>query len=339
MNSVEKSSHIHIFLLLFRFFNLLFDFSGSGGGSSSGLLLGTGSLGSFKGSQFISSFKGQGGNILESIHDHMGNSRFDGISTFHRKGGKVSNTTSEKVHKASRVKVEHRFGEHGSIIINLENIHTIAEGLDVHFFQKVSFGGGHLLSSGKNLNFLHDFNGTLDDLGGDREGMEEGNLRGVHTSGSCRDNHFALGNISYFGNSFTTVIEDDRLEVKHCFIGEDHTELSNHQFLEFSKLRNSGTILDKILIEFAILGERIDFQVKGDVDLSSFSDHQFGLVSEKISTDQLHLVRTNIVEGNHNDSLISGEVFVDLLDELGFLGSCVTHINHLKIYNFDINNL
>lgn len=65
----------------------------------------------------------------------------------------------------------------------------VREGFQVHFLQKTDFGVSDFLSGGTNLVIFGDFDLTFLNFGGDLQGVEERNLRGVHSGGSRGDDN------------------------------------------------------------------------------------------------------------------------------------------------------
>ena len=70
---------------------------------------------------------------------------------------------------------------------NAQDGHTEMERLQVQHLHEGSLGGTDLLTILDDTNVRDNFNGSLDDLGGNAEGLEEGSLVRVHTSATGRD--------------------------------------------------------------------------------------------------------------------------------------------------------
>ncbi len=65
--------------------------------------------------------------------------------------------------------------------------HTVFEGFEIELLQEGSFRGFDFLSDGADFEVLGDLDLTLDDLGGDVQGVEEVDLGWVQTGGTGWD--------------------------------------------------------------------------------------------------------------------------------------------------------
>lgn len=133
--------------------------------------------------------------------------------------------------------------EDGSIVVNADNFHTVHEGSDVELGQEGSFGLTDDLSLFADLDFLQDFDLSLLNFGGDVEGMEERNLRGVESGGSGGDVDVLRCEGSDLSGGFHLVLFDEGLEFENGFISEDESDLALHQIRQSVELRDGLTVL------------------------------------------------------------------------------------------------
>lgn len=133
--------------------------------------------------------------------------------------------------------------EDGSIVVDADDFHTVHEGSDVELGQEGGFGLTDDLSLFADLDFLQDFDLSLLNFGGDVEGMEERNLRGVESGGSGGDVDVLGCEGSDFGGGFHLVLFDEGLEFENGFIGEDESDLALHQIRQSVELGDGLTVL------------------------------------------------------------------------------------------------
>ena len=99
-----------------------------------------------------------------------------------------------------------------TIIIDSDDLHTVGEGLDAEFLEEGGLGVGDRSALLAHHEIFGDFDLSLLDLGGNLQGMEEGDLGWVETSGSGRDDHVAWGNDTYLGGCLDPVSFNGGLE-------------------------------------------------------------------------------------------------------------------------------
>jgi len=106
--------------------------------------------------------------------------------------------------------------------------HTIHERSHVKFLQEGGFGVSDQFSFLANINFFENFNLSFVNLGGDLKGVEESDLRGVHSGGSRGNNDIAGSNGSDFGNSGDSVGFDDGEQFENSRFRENKSEFSGN---------------------------------------------------------------------------------------------------------------
>jgi len=124
------------------------------------------------------------------------------------------------------VEVEDFGGKDSTVVVDEEDFHTESEGLDVQLGEDSSFGVTDLLTLFQDLEFLGNFNLTLLNLGGDVQGVEERDLRGIHTSGTGGNGDIDSGDGTDLSGSGDLVRFDDGLKIKNGGIREDETDLT-----------------------------------------------------------------------------------------------------------------
>ena len=133
------------------------------------------------------------------------------------------------------------------------HFHTILEGLEIKLLEKGSFGCFYFFVLSGNLEVFGDFNLSLDDLGRDVKGVEEVDLRGIESSGSCRDGEIDGGESTDSGFSGYFVGFDLSLEVINGGLSEDEGDLLLEEGGEGLKLWNFSSILFFEIFEFFFL--------------------------------------------------------------------------------------
>lgn len=98
---------------------------------------------------------------------------------------------------------------------------------------------------------LCNLNLPLFDLGGDLEGVEEGNLGGVHSGCAGWDDDIDGSSASDFGSAVDSVCLNDGLQVEDGLFGEDEADFSSDEILEGVQLSN-GVLAE--LLQVIIIG-------------------------------------------------------------------------------------
>lgn len=319
----EQSTNVGIF----RFFLLFFDWLGSlslGWGSSGGS--GWGSWGSalqrVQKLDWDISFQSNRGNIFESGSDQVWNGEDIWLSDGEGDSSELISSISELGEQVFWLHVEDFWGKDSSVVVDVEDFHTEREWLDIQLSQKDSFGVSDLSSLIADLVILGDFDLTLLNLGGDVQGVEETDLRGIQTSWSWWDDDFQWGEGSDLSWGWDSVTFNDWLEVEDGGIGEDETNLSLAQVQELFDLWNFSV---ESLSEFEVLiiflwGFKSD--VDGLLDDSVFTaDHITELLLSQSKSDLLDLVGSDVLQLDNEALLVVGEVFVESVDNTALLCS------------------
>lgn len=159
----------------------------------------------------------------------------------------------------------------GTIVVDAQDGHTEVERHQTEHLHEDRLGGSDLLSVLDNADFRDNFNGSLDDLGGNSEGLEEGSLVGVHSSATSGDENVALGSEADLGGGLDPVGDNGIADLAQVSIGEDKTDVSTDQ--------------GKQSLEFRVLGNNF---LHGLADHRVLTHQNDGKATES-STDLVHL--------------------------------------------------
>jgi len=218
--------------------------------------------GSFDFLEFVSRLETNSSEVLEGILNNMRNCRGSEVSTFEGDSGNVEDTLSEVLENGFGVDGEDLAVEDVTVVVISDNGHTIREWLDVHLLEKSNFGVTDLSSLDANKHFLGDFDLTLLNLGGDRQSVEEVNLRGVHTGGAGRNDNITLSDKSDSSRSRHNKGFNLGLKLEDGVVVEDITDLVLEVRNQRVKLRFGSTELSEPVV-FLISGKLSSLQFDG----------------------------------------------------------------------------
>jgi len=218
--------------------------------------------GSFDFLEFISRFETDSSEVLESILDDMRNCRGSKVTRLQGDSGNVEHTLAEVLENGFGVDGENLRIEDITVVVISNNGHTIREWLDVHLLEKSNFGVTNLSSLDANEHFLSDFDLTLLNLGGDRQSVEEVNLRGVHTGGAGRNDNITLSDKSDSSRSRHNKGFNLGLKLEDGVVVEDITDLVLEVRDQRVKLRLGSTKLSEPVV-LLISGKLSSLQFDG----------------------------------------------------------------------------
>lgn len=153
--------------------------------------------------------------------------------------------------------------QNATIIIDSDDLHTVGEGLDAQFLEEGSLGVGDWSALLAHHEFFGDFDLSLLDLGGNLQGMEEGDLGGVEPSGSRRDDHIAWGNDTYLGGGLDPVSLDSGLEFVDGLFSEDKANLLVAELVELLKGWDGFAVVSEVLGVFVLVIDGVDAEIEG----------------------------------------------------------------------------
>lgn len=183
-------------------------------------------------------------DVLVRVDKRVHDGGNGGDTSGQRDGGNGLDTRNELVNKGLLLNIEDGRGEDGTVVVDLDDSHTVGEGRDVEHVQQCSLRGADLATGGNDLNVRDDFNGTTGNLGGDTKGLEERGLSGLHTSVTGRNVDVVGGKGTGTGGGGDLVRDDDLSDVLEVTRGEDETNVSldeRHELLELGELGEDGS--------------------------------------------------------------------------------------------------
>merc|ERR1719410_1901643 len=175
-----EEAETHVVVLLFF---LLLDLGGSGSRSS----LGSGDRGSsgelagvseelLKHLSLLEGDLGDGGDgqeVLHAVGNAVRSRGHSGVTDGKRHSSNIGNSGHELVLDVVIGDVQDGGVKHGSLVIDLLDDKTVAEGEDLQKTEESGLGGADLVTSGDDGHVVDDLNCTLGNLGGDLQSLEE----------------------------------------------------------------------------------------------------------------------------------------------------------------------
>lgn len=213
----------------------------------------------------------------------MGDRGQGGDTGRERDSGDGLDTRHELVDEGLLLNVEDGRREDGTVVVNLDNAHTVSERRDVEHVEQGSLGRSDLGSGSDDLDIVDNFDGTTGDLGGDTKSLEERGLSGFHTGVSGGDVDVVGGNGTGTSGGGNLVGEDDLSDVLEVTGSEDETDVALD-------------VGDESL-EVGVLGEN---HSEGTSDHGVLAHKNNTLASEGLS-DQVQLLRGNVVDVDKED--------------------------------------
>jgi len=267
-------------------------------------------------------FEGDGNDVLETVLEHVSDGEGVGETTSQRDSSKLVGSVSDLADQSFGVKVEDVGSEDSTIIVDVEDFHTESEGLYVQLGKDSSFGVTDLLTLFQDLVFLGDFDLTLLNLGGDVKGVEERDLRGIHTSGAGGNGDINGGDGTDLSGGGDLVRFNDGLKVEDGGIREDETDFTLAVGEDLFDLGNlSVQRLSEFEIGIIFLG-RLKSDVDGLLDDGVLTaDHITDLLLSQSVSDLLNLVGGNVFKLNDEALLVVGEVLVESVHDSSLLSS------------------
>ena len=140
--------------------------------------------------------------------------------------GNCLDTRQEAVDQLLLVDVQHAGGERSTITKDLIDGHAVCERRDVEHVEQGGLGRPDFGARNHDLDIGDDFNRTTGNLGGDRKGLEEGGLSGLHASVSGRNDDIDWGNSTSTGGSLDLVGRDNVTNFFEVSRGEDEADVA-----------------------------------------------------------------------------------------------------------------
>mmetsp|Transcript_6602 Transcript_6602/g.13107 ORF Transcript_6602/g.13107 Transcript_6602/m.13107 type:complete len:219 (-) Transcript_6602:446-1102(-) len=204
-NGLVKEREAHVFVFLFFLLSSSWGSSssistsrgGSGGGSSECFWVGKYVLNLVSQWEAVFCRDSNGQEVLVSIDDGVRSRGKRWHSSLLAEGGNSLDSSTNNIAQLIVGDIQHGGVIDISILVDLLHHETVGEWLDSELGEKCCLGGSHLFSLSHHLNIRCNLNSTLGNLGWDVEDLEEGCLRGIHSSVSGWNGDTAWSNGSH----------------------------------------------------------------------------------------------------------------------------------------------
>mmetsp|Transcript_26372 Transcript_26372/g.37006 ORF Transcript_26372/g.37006 Transcript_26372/m.37006 type:complete len:272 (+) Transcript_26372:778-1593(+) len=257
----------------------------------------------------------------------MGNGNEVGLTEGQREGSNLVGVAGELGDDLLRGDGSGGSVHDGTVIVDLLDLHTVRERLNVKLAKEDGLRVGDLLTLGAHLVVLGDFNLTLHNLGGDGQSMEERNLRGVQTGGTSGNGDVEGSDDTDSSGSGLSVTLKDGDKLKDGLVREDQTDLFSAQVGQSIELGKGSPALSGLEIGVRLLGlSKSDLDGLSDQGVLA-NNHDTLLSFSEGNSGLLDLEGRDVVELNQNDLLVGGEQVEELGNGVSLLlglGS-VTH--------------
>merc|ERR1719512_34573 len=290
----ETETHV-IVLLLFFLLNL-----GSSGGRSSSSSGGGGGSSELAG-------------VSKELLEHL--SLLEGDLGDGGDGQKVLHAIGDAVRSRG-----HGGVEHGSLVVDLLDDQTVAEGEDLQETEEGGLGGADLVTGGDNGHVIDDLDSTLGNLGGDLQGLEEAGLLGTHASVLGWDDDIHRGQSSGLGGGGLLVGQQEVPDGGQLLVGEDEANVH----------LDVGEQLLKVGVFLQLAPDDLPHH-----GVLTHEDH--GLPSQG-NPDLLHLLGADIVSTDDEAPRVLFQELGELDEVVGFPGRLVLP-NHLDVLRKSLRTL
>jgi hypothetical protein len=154
--------------------------------------------------------------------------KFIGESESQGESGQVLDSGLEELGDGFRGDTGLSWGEDVSIIIDVEEFHSILERLDVQLLQEGGLGGHDDLSGDADYDLVDDFDLSLLDLSCDLKSVEEPDLGWVQSGRAWRDRYVDGSDGTGSGHGVHLVRLYHSLQLVNGGVGENQTNLVLH---------------------------------------------------------------------------------------------------------------
>lgn len=184
-----------------------------------------------------------GKDVLVGVDERVGDRGNGGDANSERDGGDGLDARRELVDEGLLLDVKDRGREDGTVVVNLNNSHTVGERRDVEHVKKGGLRRSDLGAGSNDLNVVDDLNGTTGNLGGDTEGLEERGLSGLHTGVAGGDVDVGGGNGTGTSGGSDLVRDNGLTDLLEVTVGEDEADVATDEgedLLELGELAGKG---------------------------------------------------------------------------------------------------
>lgn len=179
--------------------------------------------------------------------------------------------------------IEHLGAEAVTLVVDLQNAHTVGERRDVEHVEQHRLGGTDTSTTGDDLDVRDDFDRTTGNLGGNTKSLEERGLAWLHTGVAGGNGNVGGGVGTGTSGGGNTVGQDGRAHILEVTGGEDETDVTldvGHELLE--------------------LGLLSEDQAQSAADHGVLA-HQNDTLAAEGATDLVHLVGADVVDIDNED--------------------------------------
>merc|ERR1712062_231847 len=252
--------------------------SSSSGGSSSGESFGIGEnfLDLFGKRESVLGFQGDRQHVLVAVDKRVGDRRSGREVSTERHSGDVTDTLEKSLVQVIVGDVEDFRPKDRSVGVHLFDHETVGEGENFQHAQESCFGGTDFFVLLDQVLLGQNFNRTLGNLGRNAQGLEERGLLGTHTSVLRLNEHIDRGSGAGLGRGLNLFSFELLTDVAQVFLGKDQTNVTN----------------DRVVDLFQV-GVGLDVLLEGTTHHSVLTHQNDGLAAQ-LSTDLVHLLRTNV---------------------------------------------
>lgn len=311
------------FFFLFDLFLLLsrLVISLNGRGNNNSVL--SGILKLFSSGEGVIGSERNGAKVLESVDHKVRSSRLGDVSRAERQGSQVGNGGAESGNDILVVDGENAGGEKLALVVDHLDLHLIEERLDLKLIKEGRLRTGNLLIFENNLDIINDFDLTLNNLGLDRQVLEERCLLGIETSGTGSNPHIIGSDLTNSSGSLTNLFFEDFLNIGQITIMEDDTSVTLELFnnsIEFG----SGLpgILSFLVVFITLYGLGHQVVDAGFHEGVLSHDHGSTHISE-LSSDEADLLGGNVIDLDEESLLVFGADVLKAFPVDSFLSSFV----------------
>ena len=290
---------------------------GSGGGSGHGLLESLRVL--QKLDDLLSGLVGERASnrdvedVLVSVGHGVRNRGDGGVAHLEGDTSDVLDTLGEVLEEIVLGQVQDLGVEDSTLVVDELDGQTVLEGTEVQLDQQSGLRRRHLLALLDELDSALDLNLTLNNHGGDVQGLQESSLSGVKTGGTRHQIDITRGNGTDTSGGTDLVLEDTLTDGGNVTVGEDETQVTVEP-----------------VDQLGVLGELL---LVGTEDLTNNSvlTHKDDGITTEGGTDPLEVRRTNVVGTDDEDLLVLSHERQETLAVLNFLLGDVTVRHYYSI--------
>mmetsp|Transcript_43087 Transcript_43087/g.109033 ORF Transcript_43087/g.109033 Transcript_43087/m.109033 type:complete len:247 (-) Transcript_43087:361-1101(-) len=228
-----KQVKVHVLLLLFLGLRLgrgscsTATATCRGRGGSKGLRVGEVVLDLLGEREGVVDLQGDGQHVLVAVDDGVRNGGEGGVANGQAHRGQVAHAGSKLVGEVLLSDVEHLGRVDRAVLKDLHDDQAIREGLDAELGEQGGLRGAHALALCDDRHIAGDLDGTLGNLGGDVERLEEGRLLGAQASAARRDVHGQRRQQAHTRRRALLELADLVAGLDEVAVGEDQADVAH----------------------------------------------------------------------------------------------------------------